>query len=344
MSTSTGPHAIAARKAAERQEHHPTDTGRSTLLRRAALLHLDGDLAGAEEAYVRVLAEAPADPAALNNLGLVRAQRGDHHGALAAYEAIGPDEALTPTALLNKANAHLALSHPDRALPLLQRAVTLDPDSTAWVALGQLHLLTGDLTAGEAALCQAYERLPARAHVHRSYASCLAARGEVTRAADLLSEAVRLDPHDESGWRQLGAVLLTLRDLGSAARATSEAVRLAPDSMVSRRQMAVVLVALGSPGEAAEHLDAALALHRVGDVLVDRAVLHLAEGEQGAALSLLDEACTGAGDPRAALYRAYALLAAGRTDEGREQLGAVTLEPYAAQAHEALARMDAGSD
>src|SRR5690606_4254178 len=150
---------------------------RTTLLRRAALLHLDGDWAGAQEAYEQVLAEEPGHAVALNNLGLVRAQQRDPAGALAAYEAIGPDEALTPTALLNKANAHLALSHPDRALPLRQRAVTLEPDSTAWVALGQLHLLTGDLTAAEAALRQAYERLPARADVHRSYASCLAARG-----------------------------------------------------------------------------------------------------------------------------------------------------------------------
>ncbi|WP_110240092.1 tetratricopeptide repeat protein [Nocardioides gilvus] len=343
MKSSTGPHAIAARRAARGAAECPDQPGgeddRTTLLRRAALLHLDGDWDGAQKAYEAVLADDPGHAVALNNLGLVRAQRRDPTGALAAYEAIGPDETLTPTALLNKANAHLALSHPDRALPLLQRAVSLDPGSSAWVALGQCHLVTGDLAAAEAALRQAYERLPARADVHRSYASCLAARGAVTEAADLLSEAVRLDPHEESGWRQFGAVLLTMRDLGSAARATAEAVRLAPDSVTSLRQMAVVLVALGRPSEAAEQLDRALAAERQCDVLVDRAVLHLACGEPDGALSLLDEACSGAGHPRAELYRAYALLAADRIEEGRRQLEAVTVEPYATQAREALERV-----
>src|SRR5690606_16493437 len=101
MSTSTGPHAIAARRAGERRGPRPDDD-RTTLLRRAALLHLDGDWGGAQEAYEQVLAEEPGHAVALNNLGLVRAQQRDPAGALAAYEAIGPDEALTPTALLNK--------------------------------------------------------------------------------------------------------------------------------------------------------------------------------------------------------------------------------------------------
>src|SRR5690606_11719076 len=72
MSTSTGPHAIAARRAGERRGPRPDDD-RTVLLRRAALLHLDGDWAGAQEAYEQVLAEEPGHAVALNNLGLVRA-------------------------------------------------------------------------------------------------------------------------------------------------------------------------------------------------------------------------------------------------------------------------------
>jgi tetratricopeptide (TPR) repeat protein len=320
MSNGPGPHAIAARHA----PREDTAVERTRRLRRAALLHLDGDLAGAEAEYAALLDQDPGNAAVLNNLGLVRAQRGDPAAALAAYEAIGADEQLSPTALLNKANAHLALAAPDRAVPLLQRAVTLDPDSSAWVALGQAHLVGGDLAAAEAAFRQAYERLPARADVLRSYGSCLAARGQLTDAAALLAGAARMDDHDASTWRQLATVLLSLRDLGSAARAARAAVELEPDAVPSLRQLAVVLVALGQPTEAAAHLDHALALDHSADLLVDRAVLHLAARETEAAVLMLEEAASSDPTGRARLHLAYALLASDRVHEGRDQLKTVS--------------------
>jgi tetratricopeptide (TPR) repeat protein len=337
MRNPTGPHAIAAgQRPPHRVEPDPTRR-----LRRAAVLHLDGDLAAAEAEYVALLDDEPDSPAALNNLGLLRAQRGDVDGALAAYDAIGAEQDLSPTALLNKANAYLALADTDRAVPLLHRAVTLDPDSSAWVALGQAHLVAGDVVAAEAAFRQAHERLPERVDVLRSYASCLAARGEVDDAASLLAAAVRLNDRDPSSWRQLGAVLLALRDLGSAAHATRTAAELEPEHVPTLRQLAVVLVALGRPDEAAQVLDRAVSVDRDAHVLVDRAVLHLAGGDTDAALDLLDEAV--AADPagRARLYLAYALLAAARVTEACAHLEVVAglEEPFAAQAREALERI-----
>ena len=284
------------------------------------MLHLDGDLDAAEAEYVALLADEPGHTAALNNLGLLRSQRGDADGALAAYDAIGAEADLSPTALLNKANAYLALSQPARAVPLLQRAVTLDPDSPAWVALGQASLIAGDLASAEAAFRQAYERLPLRVDVLRSYASCLAAGGELRSAAALLSTAVGVDEGDASSWRQLGAVLLSLRDLGSAAHATRTAITLEPDDVPTLRQYAVVLVALQRPDEAGVQLDHALSLDRAAELLVDRAVLHLAAGELEEARVLLDEAVVTDHSGRAELYLAYALLAADRIPEAREHL------------------------
>ncbi len=341
-----GPHAIAAR-------HRPPDLAavgagdeespRVRRLRRAAWLHLDGDLVAAEAEYDALLGETPGDPSVLNNLGLLRVQRGDAAGALAAYDAIGPVTDLSPTALLNKANAHLALAAPALALPLLQRAVTLDPASPAWVALGQAHLLAGDLAAAEAAYRQAYERLPARVDVLRSLGSCLAARGDLDSAAALLTEAVRVDERDASSWRQLGAVLLSLRDLGSAARCTRSALELDPDDVATRRQLAVVLVALDRPAEAAAELDRALASSRDADLLVDRAVLHLAAGELEAAVGLLEEGL--AADPagRVRLHLAYALLASGRPVDARPHHDAVADlgGPLGARALDALSRLGA---
>jgi tetratricopeptide (TPR) repeat protein len=335
-----GPHAIAAR-------HRPAPADdlspRVRRLRRAAWLHLDGDLAAAEAEYTALLGDTPGDPAVLNNLGLLRLQRGDPAGALTAYAAMGPDSALSPTALLNKANAHLSLASPEAALPLLQRAVTLDPGSPAWVALGQAHLLAGDLTAAEAAYRQAYERLPARVDVLRTYASCVAARGDLDRAAALLTEAVRVDERDASSWRQLGAVLLSLHDLGSAARCTRSALNLDPDDVGTRRQLAVVLVALDRPQEAAAVLDRALTVDRAADLLVDRAVLHMAAGELAPAVAMLEEGLDADPSGRARLHLGYALLASGETAAAREHLTTVAElgGRIGAEACEALERLAA---
>lgn len=152
---------------------------------------------------------------------------------------------------------------------------------------------------------------------------------------------MRLDEQDASSWRQLGAVLLALRHLGSAAPSTRTALRLEPDHVPTLRQLAVVLVALERPAGAGVQLDHALALERVTDPLVDRAVLHLASGERGSALDLLGEAVADDQSGRAGLHLAYALLAAGRTEDAREQLMRVAgmSEPFAAQAREALERV-----
>ena len=268
---------------------HLTDATRR--LRRAAVLHLDGDLDAAEAEYVALLADEPGHPAALNNLGLLRSQRGDADGALAAYDAIGADADLSPTALLNKANAYLALSQPARAVPLLQRAVTLDPDSPAWVALGQAslgrrrpRLGRGCLPPGLRATASPGRR-PALLRVvpRRARRPALSGRAAVHRRAASTTATPR---------RGGSSAPSCCRCATSAPPPTPPAPpwRSNPTTYRRLRQYAVVLVALQRPDEAGVQLDHALSLDRAAELLVDRAVLHLAAGELEAARVLLDEA------------------------------------------------------
>ena len=317
MQTATGPHTIAAGNT----EAHEAP-GRDRLLRRAAVWHLDGDLEAAEAAYLDLLTRNAKDAPTLNNLGLLRTQCGDGPGALAAYDAIGPTETLSPTALVNKANAHLLAEDVPAAIGLLQRAITLDLDSPAWAVLGQAHLLAGDVDAAETALRRAHELLPPRPDVLRSYAACLAHRGELGHAAELLSTALDLDETDASTWRQFGLVLLGMQDFGSAASATRRAADLEPDDVPTLRQLAVCLVALGRGPEAAGELDRALKLSQAPDLLVDRAVLHLADGENQEAIALLTEGLPQDTTGRARLHLGYAHLAAGDVPAAVEHLTA----------------------
>ena len=225
MPNATGPHAVAQRHRTS-EAHLPDATRR---LRRAAVLHLDGDLDAAEAEYVALLADEPGHTAALKTSASC---------AASAATPTAPSRRTTPSVgtrpladrPVNKANAYLALSQPARAMPLLQRAVTLDPDSPAWVALGQASLIAGDLARPSP--------LSARptSDCLSGVDACAPTRRASRRAATCAQ--LRRPVHGRGRRRRrrlvvaaVGAVLLSLRDLGSAAHATRTAITLEPDDV-----------------------------------------------------------------------------------------------------------------
>lgn len=300
----TGPHAVAERRARARLAD---DDDRR--LRRAALLHLDGDLDEAERRYRAVLADEPEHPAAVNNLALLVCQRGDHDEAIELLGRLGPPDALSPTALGNLALAHLGAGDTTTGIGLLERAVTVDPDGGAWLALARARLAADQRGPAEVALRQWLDRHEPRADVLCLYGSCLAARGALDHAAAVLADAVRLDDTSAAAWLQLGAVSLARHDAGSAVAANRRAVALAAGAVDARRQLAVSLVAVGAVDEAAAQLDSVLAAARSSDVLVDRAVLWLTAGRPDQAELLLLEAASDDATGRAQVHLAYCLLA-----------------------------------
>jgi Flp pilus assembly protein TadD len=80
-------------------------------------------------------------------------------------------------------------------LPLLQKAVRLDPDaSPAWLALGILHYDAGRLDAALAALAQAVLIEPKNARAHNYLAATLGAKGWRDGAEAEFQRAVELAP------------------------------------------------------------------------------------------------------------------------------------------------------
>lgn len=293
----------------------------------AVQCHVDGDLEGAVDRYRRLLDERAGDPTVTNNLGLALLQDGRPTEALAVLRRLEPIESLSPVALTNLANAHIATGDATTGVRLLERAVMLDPGSTAWASLGKARLVSGNVAGAAAALETAVGLFPGRTDVWRLLGSCLAALGDHGGALDALRVAAEQDPDNAATWRQLSELLILRSDLGSAVVAARRAVALDPTDVAGRRQLAIALVAIGDSAAASEQLDAVLdggerrAWEFEGAGL-DRAVIALASGDLGRARSLLEPLTESASvGPRARLHLAYVELASGRGDVARDLLG-----------------------
>ena len=96
-------------------------------LQQGLALHHAGRLAEAEAAYQRVLATDPHYADAWHYLGVLLAQRGDHHGAIAAIgKALAVNDTLS-LAHFHQAESLRMLAHYEEALASYDRAIALGP-------------------------------------------------------------------------------------------------------------------------------------------------------------------------------------------------------------------------
>lgn len=122
------------------------------LLARARECHRNGDLAGAEKGYAKVLKKDPRNIEALSFMGLAHLQARRADAAISAFNKI---LALKPKAIITLNNmglAHRLKGDPERAAGCFERAAALDPDyAEARINLGIARMDQGRLA--DAASC-----------------------------------------------------------------------------------------------------------------------------------------------------------------------------------------------
>src|SRR5690349_7242314 len=100
------------------------------LFNQAIGLHQGGDLAGAEQLYLRILIMAPPTAVVMQMLGVARAQQGRFAEALDSVSAALKLDPHSPEAWMNNGNVLRALGRSPEALAAYDHACKLNPNYT----------------------------------------------------------------------------------------------------------------------------------------------------------------------------------------------------------------------
>lgn len=177
-----------------------------------------GNFAEATTMFTRLTQEKPSNAWGHYMLGLSASKAGDVATATKAFdEALRLDPKHVKT-LINSARLLIDQKQPDEALPRLDHAVMLEPDSTA---------------------------------AHRLFGRAYAAQGKVDDAIAAYERAIELDPNDSWSLNNLGLLLFEQGRAADAVPLLTRAVELRKDVAIFSNNLGMALEHTGQFGAAA---------------------------------------------------------------------------------------------
>ena len=247
--------------------------------------HQAGRLQDAEHIYRQILRADPNHADALQLLGAIATQVGNHEVAVdfitRAIE-VNPD---APNFHSNLAVAYRALEKLDEAEAAIRRALQLEPDyaeahfnlantlqakgkldeaaasyrqalrvkpdyAHAQNNLGNVMTEQGRHEEAEAAYRQASRLNPDYAHAHNNLGNSLAKQARHKAAEDAYRRALQIDPQYADAFHNLGNTLVAEGKLDEAADSFRRTVQIKPDHAYAHFNLADTLRALGRSDEA----------------------------------------------------------------------------------------------
>lgn len=213
---------------------------------------------------------------------------GDFAGARVRLERALQELPSSPIAHAHLAYTYLRLRQPRRALPHIEAAAGLAPESAYYQAvLGDTQRQLGNTDAAVAAYRRGVEIDPSEslAQVGMQWAS--AARGDLERAAAHASRACKGDPNNAEIRVRIGVAWERAGQLSLALDAYREAVQLDPGMGYAHMSLAIALARTGRLAESERHRERAGALGDDPHLTVRLAAACLRGGDAVRAESLL---------------------------------------------------------
>lgn len=228
---------------------------------RANVLCELGRLAEAAEAGQAAIRINPQVPQFHNSLGVIRKEQNDLNAALALFDSALRLNPRYFDAVLNRANALLALRRADEALTSYARAIALQPGNARahgnlGNALGELHRLDEALASHDRAVSLA----PASAEAHCNRAAALMKMARFEDALASAEKAVALKPDHAEAHVLRAGLLKDMGRLDAALAAAEAAVTLAPGLADGWSNRARILRELRRLEEALASAEKAIAL------------------------------------------------------------------------------------
>ncbi len=271
---------------------------------RAVERHQNGDLAGAEELYRRVLEWSPESPEPWTFLGAIAIARGDMVKAEKRYEkalALKPD---WPEALSARGTALLALGRYDEAERALRRATDIDPRlHAAWNSLGICVQHGGALVEAQDCFRRATELAPGSARYVYNVGLNLKHQARYVEARAEFEQALRHDDRYADALAQMAHCFRLEGADASAASVYAKYLELEPEDTAGAQAFIAARAAGTTPSahsktyvrklfdEYAQTYDEHLAhLESHGPELVERALRGWMDS-RGPQLDMLDLGC-----------------------------------------------------
>ena len=211
----------------------------------------------AEATFEAVLSRQAGNPAALNGLGIVRAQQGDEDGAVAAYsEAIDANPA-TVMPRINRGALHRGRNAIEASLADLEEACRLSPRlAEAHYQRGHTLRTMGQTDAAREAYQQAVACAPQRSDIHRDLAGLLWEMGEGAGSTAVLDQVIARQPTADLHLARARVLMRTGRP-DDAMAAASAALALDSKHADARALRGELLGKLGDPTAAIAEIRAA---------------------------------------------------------------------------------------
>jgi tetratricopeptide (TPR) repeat protein len=169
--------------------------------------------------------------------------------------------------LVETAEAAIDHNHSDDAIPLLERAITLDPKQPhAWSDLGLARLRQRNWTASITAFRRELEIDPRDAAANRYIGLALMGAGQDAEAEATLRSQIERSPGDQNSRASLGEVLLKEKKYPQAAAELDKAAILAPADPWTRIQLGKSYLLAGQNHDALAAFEKAVEVSPTPDV------------------------------------------------------------------------------
>jgi protein O-GlcNAc transferase len=186
------------------------------------------DWAGAQSEFAAAIRLDPGLALAHLHLGTVLQAQGQPEGLRELDQAA---QLGSPAIQVEVGNAFAAAGHDEQAMPLFQKVLQQEPDSTAAMfGLALALQRANQLEEAIALLRKVVAAEPKNALAMTNLGLALSQSQQAKQAVPVLQRAVKLDPTSPTAHQNLAAAYVQLSQLGDAVAELRAALKLAPDS------------------------------------------------------------------------------------------------------------------
>lgn len=220
-----------------------------------------GDMAGAEAAFLEVLAAQPRHPHALHMLGLIVQRQGDLNRATGLLRKAAESAPNSAEIQSHLGEALRAAGDAEGAVRAGRMAAELAPDWPPGLNnLGLALQARGELDEAESVYRKLVETAPDYPRGHYNLGNLLNERERPEEAESCLCRALELKPRYPQAWNALGAVRARLRRPDEAERAYRQAIALVSGYAKAWYNLGNLLTDCQRYDEALQALDRAIGL------------------------------------------------------------------------------------